>query len=95
MFAAIAAADLNKFDPIKGIETSRISTSQSSATSRFKQIWPDQGDWNILYLNFTQLTYLKFKQIWPDQGDWNALLPFFEAEISYLNKFDPIKGIET
>ena len=63
----------------------------------FKQIWPDQGDWNDLpcalkpfFANTT------FKQIWPDQGDWNELAAIVpRASLTYLNKFDPIKGIET
>ena len=62
----------------------------------FKQIWPDQGDWNIAkpptLLEFRPL----FKQIWPDQGDWNVLrIAFFSLRSLDLNKFDPIKGIET
>ena len=37
-----------------------------------------------------------FKQIWPDQGDWNLAATVAAAPlISNLNKFDPIKGIET
>ena len=40
------AANLNKFDPIKGIETFNCGENCWLAKSAFKQIWPDQGDWN-------------------------------------------------
>ena len=40
--------------------------------------------------------YAKFEQIWPDLGDWNdkSVIPFSNCFMD-LNKFDPIKGIET
>ena len=41
-------ADLNKFDPIKGIETQKPQVLQPLLDRVFKQIWPDQGDWNML-----------------------------------------------
>ena len=41
------SANLNKFDPIKGIETDSKGF-QLSWDLKFKQIWPDQGDWNAI-----------------------------------------------
>ena len=64
--------NLNKFDPIKGIETSFCFAASASASALFKQIWPDQGDWNKHQYSSLIRTMLKFKQIWPDQGDWNG-----------------------
>ena len=41
-------SDLNKFDPIKGIETPTLSKyAEYGYTNKFKQIWPDKGDWNL------------------------------------------------
>ena len=47
-------------------------------------------------MSFSRSSY-EFKQIWPDKGDWNSLAckPFFANIAKNLNKFDPIKGIET
>ena len=61
----------------------------------FKQIWPDQGDWNLGICDL-DLCEFTFKQIWPDQGDWNFYGYIVVATtLWHLNKFDPIKGIET
>ena len=38
---------------------------------------------------------MAFKQIWPDQGDWNLWPQYYNIHDFDLNKFDPIKGIET
>ena len=62
---------------------------------KFKQIWPDQGDWNCM-IQKAEEPLCRFKQIWPDQGDWNYIIVASPCwDIVYLNKFDPIKGIET
>ena len=46
----------------------------------FKQIWPDQGDWNFTVSIITQSDDgIIFKQIWPDQGDWNKSLTAFSV----------------
>ena len=70
--------------------------SASFLTSAFKQIWPDKGDWNEDYRTDNPF-HNGFKQIWPDKGDWNK--PLFanitKTIAANLNKFDPIKGIET
>ena len=59
----------------------------------FKQIWPDQGDWNyVSKLTDVAPMNIKFKQIWPDQGDWNTLISRSSATSNEFKQIWPDKG---
>ena len=98
VFAAIVAAasltHLNKFDPIKGIET-RLWCLDVGVDILFKQIWPDKGDWNVL-AQIVPTASLNLNKFDPIKGIETVLAATVAAApLIYLNKFDPIKGIET
>ena len=63
---------LNKFDPIKGIETMVSFAVYPTTFVVFKQIWPDQGDWNdSTSLNLSSLQDLnKFDPIKGIETRW-------------------------
>ena len=56
----------------RGLKHTSSSVAIANLFSLFKQIWPDQGDWNsIRALVASPRSSLLFEQIWPDLGDWN------------------------
>ena len=63
----------------------------------FKQIWPDQGDWNLFTAAKASSAFLAhLNKFDPAKGIETLLATTKLLTITFhLNKFDPIKGIET